>query len=143
MTFVTFGWLQDFDIERPKVVMTGFIMILTVSIVIMGATLRISIYQLTTMFAMTIGISIYSLFTLSMIHFLRVMEKNPKIKEHSFLILALALTLGGAFGALVTGFGDFVHYMNRDITYWIYACESFIWVMMVIGYFLQLCLVRY
>lgn len=95
------------------------------------------------MFAMATGASIYSLLTIAFIHFLRMLEKNPKLREHGFLVLTLALTLGGAVGAIVTGFGDFVHYMNRDITTWIYACEGFIWLLMSIGFLLQLILVRY
>lgn len=68
MAFVTLGWLQSFDQERPKVVMTGFIMIHIASIVIMCATFRLSVYQLTTMFAMATGISIFALITIALIH---------------------------------------------------------------------------
>lgn len=71
------------------------------------------------------------------------MDKIPKIKEHGFILLSVSLSLGGAIGAVVTGFGDFVHYMNRDITTWIYASEGFIWLLMTIGFILQLIMVSY
>lgn len=38
----------------------------------------------------------------------------------------MTMAVAGTFSGIVTGFGDFVHYMNRDVTDWIYASEGYI-----------------
>ena len=35
--------------------------------------------------------------------------------------------------AIVAGLGDYVHYMNRDVNYWIYAVEGYIGVTITVG----------
>ena len=55
----------------------------------------------------------------------------------------MILALGGAFSAIVTGFGDMVHYMNRDIDSWVYACEGFILGLVLSAYIFQMCATRF
>jgi len=55
----------------------------------------------------------------------------------------MIFTVGGTFGAIVTGFGDFIHYMNRDVSDWIYSVEGYIIVMVSMGFLMQMCSTRY
>jgi hypothetical protein len=65
---------------------------------------------------------------------------NP---TQGLFILGSMLFTGSTFAAIVTAFGDFVHYMNRDITTWIYASEGFIAFSMAMSYIMQLCGTRF
>lgn len=54
--------------------------------------------------------------------------------------VALMLSLAFLIAPIVIYFGDFVHFMNRDITDWVYASEGFVgflslsaWVMLLAG----------
>ena len=53
------------------------------------------------------------------------------------------ISLGGCMGAIVTYFGDKVHYMNRDVTDWIYAVEGFIAALISTAWVLQMICTRY
>jgi hypothetical protein len=55
----------------------------------------------------------------------------------------MIFTLGGIFGALVTGFGDFIHYMNRDIPDWIYSAEGYLILMVSFAFTMQMCSTRF
>ena len=53
------------------------------------------------------------------------MEKQD-LKQYVTKYLAMLMTLAGVFGTIFTPLGDYLHYMNRDITDWIYGCQGFI-----------------
>jgi hypothetical protein len=55
----------------------------------------------------------------------------------------MIFTVGGTFGAIVTGFGDFIYYMNRDVSDWIYSVEGYIIVMVSMGFIMQMCSTRF
>ena len=63
--------------------------------------------------------------------------------ESQIFIIGMILALGGAFSAIATGFGDMVHYMNRDIDSWVYACEGFILGLVLSAYIFQMCATRF
>ena len=48
-------------------------------------------------------------------------------------MIATGLAIAGAMSAIAAGFGDYVHYMNRDVNYWVYAVEGYIGVTITIG----------
>lgn len=104
-------------------------------IVISGmlATLHLGLYQLTTMFSFLLGLCLFTF----------VLQGLFQLKTDSLYIHALAFTFAGVTGAIVTGFGDFVHYMNRDVKYYIYGVEGYIGVSVTIGGLLQMCSARY
>ena len=58
-------------------------------------------------------------------------------------MIGAAFALGGTIGATVTGFGDFIHYMNRDVPDWIYSAEGYIIAMASFGYVMQMISTKY
>ncbi len=61
----------------------------------------------------------------------------------AIFIVGAAFTVGGSMAATVTGFGDFIHYMNRDIPDWIYSVEGYIILMVSFGYIMQMISTKY
>jgi hypothetical protein len=61
----------------------------------------------------------------------------------AIFIVGACFTLGGSIGAVVTGFGDFIHYMNRDIPDWVYSAEGYIICMVCFGYIMQMFSTKY
>jgi len=57
--------------------------------------------------------------------------------------MGAAFTLGGSMATTVTGFGDFVHYMNRDVPDWIYSVEGYIILMVSFGYIMHMISTKY
>ena len=55
----------------------------------------------------------------------------------------MILTFAGILGAIITGLGDFVHFMNRDINYYIYGAEGYIGLTITIGAIFQMCSSRF
>jgi hypothetical protein len=53
------------------------------------------------------------------------------------------MALGGAVGAVVTGLGDKVYYMNRDTRSWIYGSEGLVALLLGIAYLLLMCETRF
>jgi hypothetical protein len=99
----------------------------------MLATLHLGLYQLTTTFSFLLGLCLFTF----------LLQGLFQIKTDSLYIHALAFTFAGVTGAIVTGMGDFVHYMNRDINYFIFGVEGYIGVSVTIGGLLQMCSTRY
>ena len=129
--------------KRPKLtlflsiilLLGGKIFGLRYDVVIGGmlATLHLGLYQLTTMFSFFLGLCLFTF----------VLQGLFQIQTDSVYMNALAFTFAGVTGAIVTGLGDFVHYMNRDVKYFIYGVEGYIGVSVTIGGLLQMCSTRY
>jgi hypothetical protein len=56
---------------------------------------------------------------------------------------SLLLSLGGALGAVVTGVGDKLYYMNRDTRDWLYAREGAVAFLLALAYLLLMCETRF
>jgi hypothetical protein len=52
--------------------------------------------------------------------------------------ILIGIAIGSGFAGIMTGFGDYIHYMNRDVKDWIYACEGFIGVLIGVGWIIQI-----
>lgn len=102
----------------------------------MLATLHLGLYQVTTVFSFLLGLCLY---TFVLQGLFQIQTTDPP----SVYLLALAFTFAGVLGAVVTGLGDFVHYMNRDVNYFIYGVGGYIGVSVTIGGLLQMCSTRY
>jgi hypothetical protein len=102
----------------------------------MLATLHLGLYQVTTVFSFLLGLCLY---TFVLQGLFQIQTTDPP----SVYLLALAFTFAGVLGAVVTGLGDFVHYMNRDVNYFIYGVGCYIGVSVTMGGLLQMCSTRY
>jgi len=105
-------------------------------------TLNHSMHVLTTFISFGIGLTLFTMVTLALNQALRVIEYQ-NLNPVAIFILGACFTLGGSIGALVTGFGDFIHYMNRDIPDWVYSAEGYIIFMVVFGYIMQMVSTKY
>jgi hypothetical protein len=100
----------------------------------MLATLHLGLYQMTTIFSFLLGLCLYTF----LLQGLFQIQTYPSV-----YVIAVAFTFAGVLGAIVTGLGDYVHYMNRDVNYFIYGVEGYIGVSVTIGGLLQICSTRY
>ena len=50
---------------------------------------------------------------------------------------------GGALGAAITAVGDKIHYMNRDITTFVYVAEGIVGLLLIFAFVLLMILIRY
>lgn len=98
--------------------------------------------QLTTFLSFGLGFTLFTLLMMALYQVIRVIQVQ-ELQSVAVFIIGMIFTIGGIFGAFVTGFGDFIHYMNRDIPDWIYSVEGYLIAMVSFAYLLQMCSTKY
>lgn len=106
------------------------------------ATFDRAIMELTTFISFGVGYTLFSLLLMALYQVMRVLQAQ-ELQSLAVFIMGVVFTLGGIFGAIVTGFGDFIHYMNRDIPDWIYSVEGYVIGMVSFAFIFQMCSMRY
>ena len=101
-------------------------------------TLHLGYVQLTTFLALCVGFFLFTLLHMSVNQTFKLIACQANVGRVRVYLVAVLLTVGGSASAVVTGVGDKVHYMNRDVTDWIYACQGFIAFLTAISYVLQM-----
>lgn len=91
-------------------------------------TFQYAIPELATFLAFGMGLGLFSLLSESV-------RMSPKP--------TLLLSLGGALGAVATGVGDKLYFMNRDTRTWLYATEGAVAVLLALAYLLLMCETRF
>ncbi len=118
---------------RPKTLFSSLTLIMIIFLAILIGTFHLGNKILTTFAAIGFGHTLYALLSINMYQLVNNQTK----------IMPIALTLASASSTVVTGFGDYVHYMNRDVTAWIYSCEGFIGVLVFVASILQVFTVKF
>ena len=98
--------------------------------------------QLTTFISFGLGYCLFTLLIIALYQVVRLIQVQ-ELQNVGLFIVGMIFTIGGIFGALVTGFGDFIHYMNRDVPDWIYSVEGYLILMVSFAFIMQICSTRF
>lgn len=98
--------------------------------------------QLTTFISFGLGYCLFTLLIMALYQVVRLIQVQ-ELQNVGLFIVGMIFTIGGIFGALVTGFGDFIHYMNRDVPDWIYSVEGYLILMVSFAFIMQICSTRF
>lgn len=120
-------------LTKPRLLLTLlFLLTLAFLSTIMG-TFLIGNVGLTTFIAFGLGFSLSSQLILTL-----TLSFTQGLKS-----AGMHLMCGGVLAAVLTGVGDKIHYMNRDINTWIYVAEGIVATMVVLAYTANMLTVRW